>query len=796
MSQLDTTNIQARAIARRNTMPIPQMGITESLNAPGVIPVGPNDRSARIAEQFDRALSATASIVGTLAVENRRQQIEQERADAEAKQIDYGHGTYAARLKAPAVVQDILDGKVQPPPGVAMDDWVQSVVDQNASDMSPAFREAYAKQIGPAMVDAWTKRSEGVNEQARVTVNTSILSGAATDTPIQPYIDEYKKNNPQVNDVQARAAVGFAKAEYAASTRSGDMLESAITEAGLEGIDRLKVASLRARYKNEQSRWESEQSDAAENVYVDRINSGEPSAAIREAVQNDKALTPRSKLNLKRMLDGQIEKDINDAQQASFNTLARDIELGRWMTDPAGSPSVETTLADIERRAFLDPKDPNFISHGQMTFVLDKIAGMTRFDANVEAVNDAFNSIAKGETSKFVATPQNDPAIVSVLASRGIIDATPNGSGAPLVNTVSDPVAFARFSTETGHVAKPIADKIRAQMNAVDPQQSTDGLAAYAAVYLQNPILAREITGDDKALQLKAAYIVSKIEGEGSDVMSEPGRLREMVGRYAKDVVKIDPQMVDYDRDQVLGLVYYKSATEANRTGQRQFLDAVSVNANKDIEHYVGTSLNDKGNFVRPWSRDAKFDNIPSNVTETYLKNLDQQFRVYRSFIADESAAVEMAKRAAVEKTMYDHPPQEWSRNVYFGRRDDMTMPEETIIAELKRELPDGPDFSRLDVDGLGSLPAEERINDLLTNFVPEWNGDGMVFRSKHNINELALVSLPGKGIGPLIVRPPDGTNRAEYRKIIEQATALKERIIEQRKHPENVLFKPYTVVK
>lgn len=796
MSQLDTTNIQTRAIARRNTMPIPRMGITESLNAPGVIPVGADDRSARIAQMFDAALAATGSIVGTLAVEDRRQQIEQERADAEAKQIDYGHGTYAARLKAPTVVQDILDGKEQPPPRVGMDDWVQSTVDKYASDMSPAFREAYAKQIGPAMVDAWTKRSEGVNEQARVTVNTSILSGAATDSPIQPYIDEYKKNNPQVNDVQARAAVGFAKAEYAANTRNGDMLESAITEAGLEGIDKLKVASLRARYKNEQSRWEAEQSDAAENAYVSRINGGESSSAIRDSLRDDTSLTPRSKHNLGRMLDGQIEKDINDAQQASFNTLARDIELGRFMVDPGGTPSVETTLADIERRAFLDPKDPNFISHGQMTFVLDKIAGMTRFDANVDAVNDAFNSIAKGETSRFVATTQNDPAIVSVLANRGIIDATPNGSGAPLVNTVSDPIAFAQFSTETGRVAKPIADKIRAQMNAVDPQQSTDGLAAYAAVYLQSPILAREITGDDKALQLKAAYIVSKIEGEGSNVLTEPGRLKEMVGRYAKDVVKIDPQMVDYDRDQILGLVYYKDATESNKAGQRQFLDAVGVSAQKDIEHYVGTSLNDKGNFVRPWSRDAKFDNIPSNVTETYLKNLDQQFRVYRSFIADESAAVEMAKRAAVEKTMYDHPPQEWYGNVYFGRRGDTIMPEETILAELRRELPSGPDFSRLDVDRLGSLPAEERINDLLTNFVPEWSGDGMVFRSKHNIRELALVSLPGKGIGPLIVRPPDGTNRAEYRKIIDQATELKARIIESRQHPENVLFKKYTVVK
>lgn len=785
MSQLDTTNIQARTIARRNTMPIPAIGITESLNAPGVVPIGPNDRSARIAQQFDAALAATASIVNTLAVDDRRQQIEQERSDAEAKQIDYGHGTYAARLKAPTVVQDILDGKVQPPPGVAMDDWVQSVVDQNASDMSPAFREAYAKQIGPAMVDAWTKRSDGVNEQARVTVNTSILSGAATDSPIQPYIDEYKKNNPQVNDVQARTAVGFAKAEYAASTRNGDMLESAITEAGLEGIDKLKVASLRARYKNEQSRWESEQSDAAENVYVDRINSGEPSAAIREAVQNDKALTPRSKLNLKRMLDGQIEKDISDAQQASFNTLARDIELGRWMTDPAGSPSVETTLSDIERRAFLDPKDPDFISHGQMKYALDTIRSTIKFDAGVETVNAAISDIAQGNTSRFVATQADDKAVVSVLASRGIVDATPNGEKSPIVNTVANPIAFGQIVSEFGRVPEQVADKIRAQMASGDEQQALDGYTAYGALYLQNPVLARTIVKGDQALELKAAFVASALDRGGTGLLTDGDRLRGEVRSRLPQSLKLDPKMLEYDRDQILGIVYHKNAMASTTMGgQRQLLDSAVVGAQKDVQEWLRGPGSLEGNFARAWARDANMDNIPSNVTETYLKNLDQQYRVYRSFVADEDSAVAMAKKAAVEQTMTDHPPQEWNGRVYFMRKGTPTVPQSVIRDELM--------VMPKDADPLGyPIMANERLDDLENNHIPEWDGTGWTFVSKTQINydgsPQYYLSQNDREIGKLRVVPP--TENDQQRRLIEKIDATRLRMMQEKGQRRNDVY-------
>jgi len=777
VSQIDTTGIAARTIPRRQTMPIPQMGITESLNAPGLIPIGPDDRSARVAAQFDAALAAAGSIVHTLAVDSERQRIEQDRVDAKAERLDAGHGSYAARLKAPARVQEVLDGKMQPPPGVSMDEWVQSVVDQDASGMSPAFREAYAKQIGPSLVDAWATRSNQVSEQARTTTNAYIFSGAASDTPTQQWIDEYKANNPQANDVQARAAVGFAKAEYAANTRDDVMLESAIKDAGLESIDKIKVESLRAKYRSEQTKWEQDQSDNAENAYVDRINSGEPSAAIREAVQNDKALTPRSKLSLKRMLDGQIEKDISEAQQSNFNTLARDIELGQYMVDPGGTPSVETTLADIERRAFLDPKDPNFISHGQMKYALDTIRSTIKFDAGVETVNAAISDIDQGNTSKFVATQADDKAVVSVLSARGVLNVTPNGEKSPIVNTVANPIRFGQIVSEFGRVPEQVADKIRAQMASGDEQQALDGYTAYGALYLQNPVLARTIVKGDQALELKAAFVASALDRGGTGLLTDEDRLRGEVRSRLPQSLKLDPKMLEYDRDQILGIVYHKNAMAATTMGgQRQLLDSAIVGAQKDVQEWLRGPGSLEGNFARAWARDANMDNIPSNVTETYLKNLDQQYRVYRSFVSDEDAAVAMAKKAAVERTMTDHPPQEWNGRVYFMRKGTPTVPQSVIRDELM--------VMPKDADPLGyPIMASERLDDLENNYIPEWDGTGLTFVSKTQVNydgsPQYYLSQNDRGIGKLRVVPP--TENDQQRRLIEKIDATRLRMMQEK---------------
>ena len=781
MSQIDTTGIAARAIPRRQTLPIPQMGITESLNAPGLIPIGPDDRSARVAAQFDAALAAAGSIVHTLAVDAERQRIEQDRVDAKAERLDAGHGSYAARLKAPARVQEVLDGKMQPPPGVSMDEWVQSVVDQDASGMSPAFREAYAKQIGPSLVDAWATRSNQVSEQARTTTNTYIFSGAASDTPTQQWIDEYKANNPQANDVQARAAVGFAKAEYAANTRDGAMLESAIKDAGLESIDKIKVESLRAKYRSEQTKFEQDQSDNAENTYVDRINNGEVPATVRDDLSKDTSLTPRAKLNLKRMLDGQIEKSTNEAQAANFNTFARDIELGRWMVNPGGTPSIDTTISDIERRAFLDPNDPNFISHGQMSFLLNSIKNQIHYDAGVEAVNAAFTDIANGRTSTFVATQRDDKAVVKVLGDRGILNVTPNGEKDPIVNTVSNPIDFARTVSEFGRVPEQVSDKIAAQMAAGDEQQALDGYAAYASLYLQNPVLAQSITKGDKSLQLKAAYIVSGLEKKGSNLVTDPDRLRGEIRSMLPQALKIDPKLVEYDRDQVLGVVYFKNAAASTSLGgQRQLLDSANTSAQNDIRDYMSTVVNAEGNFVRSWSRDANMENIPANVTETYLRNLDEQFRIYRSFMPDEESAVAAAKKSASERTMIDHPPQEWGGRVYFMPKGSPTVPKETITKELLAIPPEVVDTIAY------SETANDRLDDLESNYVPEFDGEGWTFRSKANPNDYKLM-FTDREWGKLRVTP--ATEKDENARLVRRVQDAQRNAVERRKTRWNDVY-------
>jgi hypothetical protein len=228
------------------------LGINESLNAPGLVPIPVElSRGQRTIDQLGQVLGIagqTIEAAGQVAAQeaaraNRRTaQIEEElsKRQKEIAQADRGQGSLDARSTTPDLERQILAGELKPgagPDGQPLTD--QQFADQFIADRTQGFSQDYAEAFTshakPQIMEALARRREAAINVATGQNQDLILAGVATANTadaLEQSAAALRSNNPKLSDQQARALVASNAIKNAVDLGSVEALDRAAAFGG------------------------------------------------------------------------------------------------------------------------------------------------------------------------------------------------------------------------------------------------------------------------------------------------------------------------------------------------------------------------------------------------------------------------------------------------------------------------------------------------------------------------------------------------------------------------------------
>lgn len=173
----------------RDTRGVGQPGITETPNAPGLVPLPPQvSRGQRMAAELMQAFGIAGDLGRAVDRFNTQQQIDAARREDTLKKkqneidaAERGVATTNTLTDLPAIEQQIRDGKIAPFEGESVDDFARRVlrVDDQSGIGSAAYQDRRYELGAPRVADVLSNVAEKRAETARKEQLTTVMSGAA-----------------------------------------------------------------------------------------------------------------------------------------------------------------------------------------------------------------------------------------------------------------------------------------------------------------------------------------------------------------------------------------------------------------------------------------------------------------------------------------------------------------------------------------------------------------------------------------------------------------------------------------
>lgn len=781
-------------LARRGGIDLPRVGIRETLMASGLVP-SPSVESP-ITEQIAGVLGAAHLLAGTAirltAADLDREETEiraaaREREKAEAKEAAAMRGLAAndAATALPAVLTAIAEGKHDDDLGELGSGYFARRLALEFGDAvdDDSYRAESLDRMLPVLASAAQRRIDAVRGQARTEAVGAILQGVpGTSDPasLANAVTQIRDVDPSISEDAAAATVGKAALEYAVAAagvnpgKANEMFDAARSFLG----DRLKTEQALAEERLESvlDRFNQDRTrEAVDGIYAQLNDAAVPLETVRQSVRDNPLLSEYQRSGFYNTIDARARQRAAEVQLVSTNSLVRDVGLRRWMPDERGTPSPLGTVDWIVRRMDIaDPNNPLFIDADRGIALINSVRGAVDFDVRTERIGHAMRDMLAPDGTRRAyippATSADDGAIMRAFTDAGIVDTVDQGGGSVVLRGVRDPVRFAFFAKGLNRVPLHVQESIRAGLTG-DQQQIAEAAAVYGALYIQAPDLARSIELPPEAA-LRARFVASRLERGGPAAVADANSIRAAAAQLSSTAVRLDPTIAAYKPEQVLGLAYFKDA-DAPNARRGTFTSEIRTKAEADIRAGVFDSEAFREAVITP-SRfmgimgNARLDNIPVSVLDSYLSHLSEEFRYAKSLTPSEELAAQGAKAWALDRALTDNPPYAWNGAVYFGRKGDPQLPEDAILDDLATP----PNDPRVNLEGFRKMAAD-RAEDLRNNYIPVWDArqQGYVFRSIADPYEL-YTQWTSDNVGPLVVNPLDASEG-------NQAAALTKKIDE-----------------
>lgn len=669
MSQLETPG-PPDAILRNRPVPIPRPGVTESLAAPGVVPLPYHlDKGAQMADQFLRAVSYTGQLASDVAIEQRRAQIRQEEVDRLAKSAHEGQAAEDFGTAIPSIQAQIENRSLIVPDGITPEEFAAEYVNQKIQGQPAAYQDRFRKLAVPALTRSLYAQRKAVEEQARdedLALRAQKVAVLTDPAEINATIDEAKKLYPDLSDTKLRAALVVPALNAAA--RAGNIGVYTAAGAALGPADAFKIERDHAAALLEESNVR--RAALAHKTAIDGFALLQEKAAgvdaLRAYVDSHAEIDPNTRIELRSRLRAAEDEQLKTTQRAGSNALAADIFLGRWEQGTDGQPDPVATASGIAERMLRPPADPRHIDADRGRQLIEFIDKSLKTDTRAALVDHVLASPDSG----VVLTDADSSAIMVSLGRRGIVQGQQIGEGRFALQGVADPLQLAVATDRIRIVPNDVQDWIRNGAASADPGQAAQALGAYAAIYAANPRLAASIRlAPDVAA--RARYVVSRLENGDPSWKQSNEALSAAVAPLTRTAVKIDPNIAAIDDAGVLGTVLFGNPNRKSEAGPG-WEQSVSDKITKAVRERVKSEIGDKPAVV------------PAQLAEEYRRNLIDEYKVQRSLTTDDAKAAEAASAWAMRKTVADNPPSSWGGTVRFQRKGQPSMPED--VAKVLRD--------------------------------------------------------------------------------------------------------------
>lgn len=337
-----------------------------------------------------------------------------------------------------------------------------------------------------------------------------------------------------------------------------------------------------------------------------------------------------------------------------------------------------------------------------------------------------------------VFTEEFDPDIIWGLSQAGVVDAIDLDSDAPTVMRIKDPYKFAYFTgTKFNRVPGAATAWIKAGLSSVNQQDVEDASAAYAMLLLHAPQLANamDLGGEGSLGATRASLIGSRIQQGARTAGANNEFMRSRVSTMMKDVMAINPEAIKVNNQQVWGLAWWSDDAHHFQDTNAE----TTLMARKD----VAAAANEIG------FDEAESESIPAEVVNDYKQKVAQEYRIAKSTMPDTAAAMMMAKKRAMARTLQSHRPYQWEGNQYFDATGDMPSSpalQALIESEILKPPPGeqvGPEFQKA---------REKMVAELRNDYVPVWDKQQQGFVFRHKVSGLLKTTWDSRTVQPLVV--------------------------------------------
>lgn len=316
-------------IQPNRTLNVPQTGITESLNAPGLAFIPPDTSGAQAADQLLAVLRSGADVVnyaGNLSAEERQraaaQQREEEirrrqaaaeqaRLEGQVKNELEGQASLNARDSLPSLLQSIESRQIIVPDGVPVVDYASQLIDARVVGLPKAYADKYREIAEPQIAKALVDQHAAIIKQAQSDnlelIGESFLS-AKTPEEARQVLNENRAKFPLISDNEFLTATALRSLNTAAATGNStqfDVAKNVLGDRFKDEQDRAQLAFDRAQQQQQQKNI-----DTYQNSIAAQYNAGSPFDAIEQSIRNPAVPVPQTTI--------QSQLEHLDAQRRAF----------------------------------------------------------------------------------------------------------------------------------------------------------------------------------------------------------------------------------------------------------------------------------------------------------------------------------------------------------------------------------------------------------------------------------------------------------------------------------------------
>jgi len=548
--------------------------------------------------------------------------------------------------------------------------------------------------------------------------------------------------------------LGIFKTPEDATNYAQNLHEAQAAEYGQTSMAEMfgtKLKMARASIEADREQAKAKESEAKLKAAADLLAQGVPAETAVGFLRDSGGVSPAQIADFEARASNRTLGQIKDVQGANSNALHASI------LSKAVDPNAAAT--EIVRRINLPATDPQFLDADAGGKLMNLVKDRTKFDADKAIVGQWMANAYSGKAPSSLP-PGMDGAIMASMGGQGVLAGVEDGTTFHFTG-INDSMKAATIFSAAGRLPSDVKGLIESQVNSANPAEYMKGMVDYAALYIANPSLASQINpGDSAAARFR--FMESRIDQQGlANTVLDSRQLTDAIMPIAEQARGVQQAMKDVPENDILSRLAGTDITPQNRREQ------VTAMAKTDLGNvFSAPSLKAIG-LKKP-------GDIPDHIVARYTKVLTEEYRNARSFINDDDAAVDVAKQNTARRILEEFPPSGWGNVVRFGAKGqpmyDAKMVHDTIKSELGEDLADDlwEHYDPVPAYANGSLVFAFR------SIMPESNGE--LFK---NADGTPLYFDPSSAAAQPI----------DYAQANLQARA-------NRRHPERVLFKPYTVVK